>query len=216
MIGRTIMVCAALAVCLLTGCDGEMAGDGADAAVAEEGFVIRGPVRALEGFEVEPDARLIGYWAVSSGSPNYGYVWGSGAIEGDEFVFRLPDDRPPGAALNNRRPQIDAVLGVGIIVALPASTPIPPDGRVDDPAVRAALDTAIGGAYHHAIIYADGEAFAPGGHFYEEAQWGRDFELDVMMCGEGVEMPDFDHFAPTECREVEVIFGLPLDFVSWT
>lgn len=208
------MASAAICACALAACTPGEPGDGADAGPPDgQGFTIRGPVRALDGFEVDPDARLVGYWTVSTGDGG-AYVWGSGRIEGDTFVFEMPDARPPGGALNAWRPQLDAALGVGVILALPADAPAPPEGRVAH-AAEGVIDTIVGASARFGLIWVEGEAWGGDVEFVSE-DWPEDFEQGRPQCGEGVDGQSFERFAPVECSEVELIFGMPLDFVGWT
>lgn len=211
MFARTTI--ASLALCLLAGCVPDPGGDPADAGPDEanpDGVTIRGPVTALEGFVPDPDAQLFGLWIISAGSPDRAHVWGHGAIEGDRFVFRMPATTPPEDALNIYRPDIDAVLGVGVILALPAGAAIPPDGPLDRDAFRALEAQLIGGAGQFGIIYVEGDGW-PADH------WGDDFEGLRIECGRGYETGGtFDAFEPIECDEVELRFGTPLEIVNWT
>ncbi len=174
------------------------------------GRTIRGPVRAQPGYVIDPDVQLFGLWIVSAGSPDTAYVWGHGEIEGDRFAFHLPDDAPPAEALNDHRPDVDAVVGVGVILALPAQVEAPPAGPLDRDTFERLEDALSGAAPRYGLIYVEGGGFPPD-------HWGGLFESGALDCGVGEDREEgFDAFSPVDCDEVELLFGMPLEFVNWT
>jgi len=199
-------------VVLFAGCDQEGTDDtDASSGDPSEEVTISGPITAFEGAERPADAQLAVVWVVSAGSPDTEYAFGGGALDGETFGVNFPELPPPDGALNDFRPEVDARLGVGVIIALPPGVERPPEGPLDRPTTRELVDRATGGADRYAVIYVEGD--------YPADFWASRFEPGVLQCGRGVppegDSP-FESFEPVGCDEVELRFGMPLDWVNWT
>lgn len=193
----------------LTGCLPATEGsDEGDAGPSTSGD-IAGTVTAVDGAEVPPESRLVVVWIVSSGSPDYEFLYGGGAASADGFALEFDDFPPPLEALNtypdgNR-------LGVGLILALPTDRQLPADGRLDRETSNDLIDLAAGLSWNHGVIYVEGEW--PADH------WASQFEPGALQCGEGAEPAGdsaFDRFLPVDCDTVELRFGGPFEWVNWT
>src|SRR5688572_17150544 len=75
-------------------------------------FVATGRVQNNSQAAIPADARVVVVWGVSSGTPDYGYVFGEGVLDRNAGTFRVQFDGPPPAAALNA-----GVLGVGLVVA---------------------------------------------------------------------------------------------------
>lgn len=176
---------------------------------------IGGLVVADEGVVSPGSADLVVAWTVSSGSPDYEYIAGTGSLTAEGFDVDVSAP-VPDEALN----QYDGFgLGVGLIVAFNAGD-APAQGRLSGDAEDGFYDLITGASPRYALIYRDGEdsefPFEP----EEEFEWPLDFPQG-LSCGRGVPAPDgatFDSFEPVSCDLLELRFGDvdEFEFVNWT
>jgi len=166
---------------------------------------VTGAVTVQPGSSLPSAGDVFVVWAVSSGSPDYLYVSGSGQLTEPGFELELPATLPD-EAINSYG------LGVGLIVLLPSGT-APPAGRMSD-ATEASLDTTVIGATpRYAVIYRKPGTTGLTG-------WMDAFP-EGYSCGVGVPAAageTFDSYAPVDCSMVELVIGDPstFDFVNWT
>lgn len=176
---------------------------------------------ALASAPDQPSEAVV-LWSVTSGQPDYVYVWGRAAVESTFFDLELRG-RPPAEALNKYG------LGVGVVVIVPRASELP-SGKLSD-SVEPVRENALGATERYALIYVDHEqardaidALAPTLTAAEldaaQEHWLFDFPPGYG-CGVGRDPQSdeyFDSFVPVDCGEVEVRLG-PLDtfnFVNWT
>jgi hypothetical protein len=173
-----------------------------DSTPPSTGFVVSGTVQNNTGAPIPPNTRLLVSWAVTSGTPDYSYVFGEGSIDPSGGTFQIRFDQPPPAeALNT------GGLGVGIIVATTNQTVGPglnPFANVDPAEV-------VGAAGQYGVIFiADPNI--------QDPEWSTHFESGY---GVGVGVPvlnDFDRFQPTNPSSVILIIDdlANIPFVNWT
>jgi len=197
MTPRTIRRCAVgLSTSALLACG--------DSSGPTEGFSVSGTIQNNTQSPVPANARLLVVWVVSSGSPDYTYVFGEGTIDRDAGTFEVRiTDPPPTAALN------DARLGVGVIVLTTNATVSTGD---DMDAVPQA--DFVGAAGRHGVIYIAGDPADAA----QSRAWALDFTHGYGV-GVGVSVPgDFDKFAPTNASGVVLVVDdwENIEFVNWT
>jgi len=164
------------------------------------GFVVTGTIQNNTRGPLPANTRLLVVWQVTSGTPDYSYVFGQGTVNAQAGTFRVQLDQPPPAQALNQ-----GSLGVGIIVATTNQT-LGDGGNIDE-----ALDELIGAAGRYGVIYID-----PAGTSYR--QWASDFPAGYSA-GVGVDVEnDFDLFQPTAPSSVVPIIDAleNIDFVNWT
>ena len=72
---------------------------------------ISGTIQIRNGSTIPANARVLVLWGVSSGSPDYDYVFGEGTVAPVPGTFSVTfTANPPDAALNN------GTLGVGLVI----------------------------------------------------------------------------------------------------
>lgn len=161
-------------------------------------------------------------WSVSSGSPDYAYLWGKAAVNDTTSRLELKT-RPPAEAINSYG------LGVGIVVIAPRSDQLH-EGKQTDPD-EGVLGQAFAASERHAIIYVDHEraeawiAMKTAGATPDEVKrahehWLFDFP-NGYACGEGRDAPageTFDSYVPVDCDELKIRSGSldDLEFPNWT
>jgi len=165
------------------------------------GFVVSGTIQNNTGAPLPANTRLLIAWGVSSGSPDYSYVFGEGTIDAAAGTFRIQLDQPPPAlALNTGQ------LGVGIVFATTNQTISTGMDVADFP-----IAEVIGAAGRYGVIYI-------GDPSTEVPNWAASFESGYNV-GVGVDVvDDFDRFAPTAPSGVVLIIDdlENIDFVNWT
>lgn len=186
-----------LLTAMLAGC-GDSNGNGP----AQE-FVVSGTIQNNTQAPIPPNARLLVAWVVSSGSPDYSYVFGQGTLNPSAGTFEIRlDQAPPAQALNN------GALGVGIIVATTNQSL----GNGDD--ISSIPETElIGAAGQYGIIFTTSPEQAA-----QYRDWGAQFEAGYGV-GVGVTAPgDFDRFEPASPSSVVLIIDdlQNIAFVNWT
>jgi hypothetical protein len=186
-------VAASLLAAVVIGC-----GDG-DGPSSE--FVVTGTIQNNTGAPIPANTRLVVLWQVTSGTPDYSYIFGEGTVDPDAGTFRIQlDQAPPSQALNV------GPLGVGLIVATTNQT-LGNGGTIDD----AALAEVVGAAGRYGIIY-----IGPSG--VQNPEWASQFDSGYGV-GVGVDVVgDFDQFAPADPSSVVLIIDAlqNIDFVNWT
>lgn len=149
------------------------------------------------------DNKVFAYWVVSSGSPDYIYVFGQGTATSTGFTINF-ESEPPAEALNS--------YGVGVAIVgglLPSSTTYAP-GKLTDESLfyEAATTQALTDRY--AIIYKKAGA--------EGLGWTSSFP-EGYSCGKGVPAADgetFDTFEKVDCAQVILRIDTMFDIVNWT
>lgn len=180
---------------VLAGCD--------DSNDPSQGFIITGTVQNNTQAPIPPNARLVVAWIVSSGSPDYSYVFGQGTLgpSGSTFQIRL-DQPPPAQALNA------GALGVGIIVATTNQSLQNGDDLSSVPEAE-----IIGAAGQYGVIFVTDPAQAA---LYRD--WADQFEPGYGV-GVGVQVPtDFDRFDPASPSSVILTIDdlQNIEVVNWT
>lgn len=165
-------------------------------------FVVSGTIQNNTQAPIPPDARLVVVWVVSSGSPDYTYVFGQGTLSpGGTFRIQLAQS-PPVQALNN------GALGVGIIVATTSQSLQNGDDISSIPETE-----LIGAAGRYGIIFVTTPQDAA-----QYRDWAAEFDSGFGV-GVGVEVPgDFDRFEPVPPSGVVLTIDdlQNIDFVNWT
>ena len=163
-------------------------------------FVVRGPLTNVSGQPIPANARVVVAWVVTSGTPDYTYIYGEGTVSAGTYrvAFTAP---PPDQALN------DGQIGVGIVL-LTSGTGLHSGMRLEDAPANTVL---LGGTGNYAVIYKAVDAVT-------RVDWAGQFPLG-FSAGAGVERPgDFDAFAPTDPNGLELLVDDidNIDFVNWT
>ncbi len=169
------------------------------------GFVVRGRIQNNTGAPIPADARLVVVWTVSSGSPDYSYVFGEGVIDRMTGTLHVRfDGPPPVAALNN------GVLGVGLVVATTDASM--KDG--DTLTSRSPVTSIIGLTPQHAVIFVNGHPDTT-----QVPTWATDFDSGYSV-GVGVHVPGvvFDKFVPVSPSSALLIIDAlaNIEVVNWT
>ena len=165
-------------------------------------FVATGHIQNNTQAAIPANARLLAVWSVSSGSPDYAYVFGEGTIDRITGTFRSQfEEPPPVEALNVR------ALGVGFLIATTDQS------LKNGDVITAPMTGVIGITGQHAVIFV--------GSLQEALQfrtWAADFETGYGA-GVGVKVPgDFDKFAPVSPSSLQLILDDPanIEVVNWT
>ena len=168
------------------------------------GFAVSGRIQNRTGRPIPADARLVVIWGVSSGSPDYSYVYGEGVIDRITGMFGVRfEGPPPTAALNN------GVLGVGLVVA--TTDPSLRDGVVIDN--RTHLTGLVGVTGQHAVIFLGTQPDT-----IQMPTWATAFDTGYAV-GVGVKVPEtFDKFVPASPSSALLIIDAlaNIEIVNWT
>src|SRR5262245_1503255 len=100
------------------GSDSSSSSNGSSSSSGSGAFAVNGKITAVPGKMVPAMGGVEVAWSVSSGSPDYLYVFGSGPTSGNTFSLSL-DKAPPAEALNSYG------IGVGIVFLFPTATTVP-------------------------------------------------------------------------------------------
>lgn len=149
---------------------------------------------------------VVAVWSVSSGSPDYLFVFGRGKVNGDTVTLDITSS-PPAEALNK------GGLGIAVLITVPPGTSVP-DGKLSSEQSKALEGQASGISARHAIIYrADQAQVTRGG-------WETAFPQGYA-CGECVPHPEdagpFDSFKTTDCSAIRLqSMASNPDICNWT
>ena len=175
-----------------------------DATGSGTGFVVTGHIQNHTQAPLPAHARLIAIWGVTSGSPDYGYVFGEGTINRVTGTFRLRFDQPPPtAALNSGE------LGVAFIIATT-------DQSVKDGDVitsTSQMANPLGITAQHAVIFV-----ANPQQGVQLPAWVAAFDPGYSV-GVGVKVPGtFDAFQPASTSSLLLIVDdlANIEIVNWT
>jgi hypothetical protein len=188
---------------MVTVCSCVVAAGCQDGTGTSAGFVVTGHIQNNTQTPIPANARLIAVWGVSSGTPDYGYVFGEGTINRLFGTFRIEFDQPPPVeALNN------GVLGVGLLIATTDQS------LKDGDIVTGASWTAeiIGVTAQYAVIFVDHQDSLYLNHWV--ASFGSGYSVGV-----GVKVPGtFDKFEPvSRSSPILIIDDLgSIEIVNWT
>lgn len=191
---------ASLCAAVCTGAIG--CGDGPNPAGPGETFRVSGTIQNNTAYPVPGSARLLVAWVVSSGSPDYSYVFGEGTIDAGAGTFEIDLEQPPAQALNA------GAFGVGILVV--TTNPSLTTGSDLD---SAPLSDFIGAAGDYAVIYIADQAAAAAA-----LDWTADFDGGYGV-GVGQEVTgSFDVFVPTSADGVILTIDDidNIEFVNWS
>ena len=166
--------------------------------------MVSGHLVAEQGHTLPPRAVVRIVWEVTSGSPDFVVVTGSGESVGGTFRIVL-DAPPPVEALNG------GLLGVGFLLLLPPDTAAPA-GRLDNDGWNDLQTRALGGAAHFGLIYRRPECPA--------REWIGRFP-EGYGCGTGAPPAEgrrFETFVPASCEGVTITVDAfdNISFVNWT
>jgi hypothetical protein len=165
------------------------------------GFVVSGTIQNNTGAPIPSNTRVLVAWTVTSGSPDYSYVFGEGTFDPAAGTFEIElDQSPPAAALNTGQ------LGVGVVFAT-TNQAVAAGVQVGD----TLLAGLVGVAGRYGIIYlGDPPAASP--------DWATEFPSGYSV-GVGVDVEDdFDRFEPASASSVVLIIDdlANIDIVDWT
>jgi hypothetical protein len=169
-------------------------------------FAVSGRIQNNTGAPIPAGTRLVVIWTVSSGSPDYSYVYGEGVIDRITGMFGVRfEGPPPAAALNN------GVLGVGLVVATTDHTLKDGDRLTDG---RSLLASIVGLTPQHAVIFVNGHPDT-----LQVPTWATAFESGYSV-GVGVKVPGsvFDKFVPVSPSSALLIIDAlaNIEIVNWT
>jgi hypothetical protein len=165
-------------------------------------FTVSGILENKNGTEITDDMGVYILWTVSSGSPDYTYVWGKGTIDKDKMTFKveLPNN-PPEEALNLK------TIGVGQIFLLKDQNL--PEGKLP---IQYDRSKFVGATAWFAIIYKEND------NSDSEIDWlplfKKGYNIGVGVEGTGT----FDSFKPVTNETIKLIIDeiLNIKFVNWT
>jgi hypothetical protein len=192
---KVIRASLTVAISVFLGCSGSTSPAG--------GFTVRGSIQNNTQTTIPANTRLLVAWVVSSGSPDYTYIFGEGTIHSNGGTFEVVMTGPPPAAALNA-----GALGVGVIVATTNATLSTGDDAADIPEVD-----LVGAAGSYGVIYiADSPGAAAGLGW--AGSFGAGYGVGVGQDGGG----GFDTFVPTDSDDVILVIDdwSNIDFVNWT
>jgi hypothetical protein len=167
-------------------------------------YTISGKLRFDSAVTIPSTARVHVVWNVSSGSPDYAYIFGHGTVNLTTNTFTVVFDKePPAEALNSYG------LGVAAIALLPNSVP---DGKVAHDSASIIEASTLGLAEDYGIIYLSKSPDSIG------ISWVKDFKQGFNT-GKGVRKDQgFDEFTPTEPNLIEIVIDAVknLEWINWT
>jgi hypothetical protein len=167
-------------------------------------FAVSGRIQNRTGRPIPADARLVVLWGVSSGSPDYSYVYGEGVIDRVTGMFGVRfAGPPPAAALNN------GVMGVGLVIA--TTDHLLKDG--DSLPNRPPTFDILGVTAQHAVIF-----LASQPDTLQMPAWATAFDAGYTV-GVGVKVPGtFDKFVPVSPSSALLIIDAlaNIEVVNWT
>ncbi len=167
------------------------------------GFVVTGRIQNNTQAPMPANTRLVAVWGVSSGTPDYSYVFGEGTINRALGTFRIEFDQPPPVeALNN------GVLGVAFLIATTDQSV--KDG---DDLISVSTTDLIGVTARYAVIFVNHQDT-----LYRNT-WVASFDTGYSV-GVGVKVPGsvFDKFEPvSRSSPILIIDDLAnIEIVNWT
>jgi len=189
-----LLLAAVLVAPLVSGCEN---GTGPAASL-----LVTGQIQNNTGAPIPAGARVVVVWTVSSGSPDYAYVFGAGTIDPATGTFRIEfDQTPPVEALNV------GALGVGFVVATTNQT------LKDGDIITNSMPEVIGITGQHAVIYLKSQQDA-----MTFRDWVAEFSTGYSV-GVGVPVQgSFDKFVPVSPSAAVLILDdlANIDIVNWT
>ena len=158
-----------------------------------------------EGGTPASGSDVIAVWSVSTGSPDYLFVFGRGKVNGDSVTLDITTS-PPAEALNKS-------LGIAVLIVVPPGTSLP-DGKLSPDQAEALENVASSISARHAIIYRADQAQVT------RAGWENAFPQGYA-CGECVPHPEdagpFDSFKTTDCSAIRLQpMSSKTDICNWT
>jgi len=167
-------------------------------------FVVTGHIQNRTGSAIPGSTRILAVWGVTSGSPDYGYVFGEGTINHLFGTFEIRFDQPPPSTALNR-----GALGVAFIIATTGESLQVGDSIGNS----SAYSELIGITGQYAVIFLQNRDTVP------LPNWAAAFG-DGYSVGVGVKVPNevFDDFAPTSRSSPILIIDDPanIEVVNWT
>lgn len=159
-----------------------------------------------EGGGTSSGSDVVAVWSVSSGSPDYLFVFGRGKVAGDSVTLDITTS-PPAEALNQGK------LGIAVLVAVPAGTTIP-DGKLTKEQSKELETKATLISARHAIVYRAVQEQVTGGGWEVSFPQG-------YACGECVPHAEdagpFDSFKTTDCNGIRLQpMSSDPDVCNWT
>ncbi len=142
-------------------------------------------------------------WLVTSGSPDYVYVFGQATVDGTTVTLDLDDD-PPVEAINSYG------LGVGTVLVMDPGCSLPEGKYVEGLPEGCGAGAMLGLSAEYSIIYKTNEVL--------EIGWTAEFPLGYS-CGKcvspsGGEM--WDTLVPVDCGDVKVNMDPEAHACNWT
>lgn len=166
-------------------------------------IVVTGRIQNNTQAPIPANARLVAVWGVSSGTPDYSYVFGEGTINRLLGTFRIEFDQPPPVeALNN------GVLGVAFLIATTDQSL-----KEGDDLTSVSTTDIIGVTAQYAVIFVDHQDT-----LYLNT-WVDTFGTGYSV-GVGVKVPGsvFDKFEPVSPSSPLLIIDdlANIEIVNWT
>jgi hypothetical protein len=150
---------------------------------------------------VPETAKAVVVWSVSSGTPDYGYIYGEGTATRGGFSVAF-DAPPPPEAVNSYG------VAVGELVLVPSSFEVPKGKITSSEQIE-----LLGISTRHAVIWKAGSP--------ERINWMQKFP-DGFACGQckaATGEETFDSYEPVSCSEIEIETATDLDTLegcNWT
>jgi hypothetical protein len=169
------------------------------------GFVVTGHIQNNTQAPIPVGTRLIAIWGVSSGTPDYGYVFGEGTINRATGTFRIRFDQPPPTAALNA-----GALGVAFLLATTDQSLKEEDVITGS----SGMTHFIGITAQHAVIFV-----ASHQDVVQLPDWAAAFDTGYAV-GVGAKVPGevFDKFLPASPSSTLLIVddAANIHVVNWT
>lgn len=163
-------------------------------------ITLTGTIENKNGTTITTNMNVYVVWKVTSGTPDYDYVWGKGSIDKSNMTFKVTlQDKPPVEALNSNS------FGVGIIAILDDSKLQNGIFPTDYP-----IEKTIGLAGWNCVFYKSDTRF--------DSTWVKRFSKG-FSAGVGVEEDAlFDTFKPTNKDSIKITIDAleNIRVVNWT
>jgi hypothetical protein len=173
-------------------------------------YTIKGKLKFNKPATVPANARVLVGWEVSSGSPDYVYMFGEGKVNMADSTYSIVFKKDPPIEALNRRDSTYG-LGVGIILLTTDQTVtegVLPKNKLDD------SSDAIGVVSDYAVVYIKGSSDSVA----QLREWTRAFHAGFNAGQVVRSTTDFDSFIPIQPNLLDLIIDYFANYkgINWT